>query len=88
MLAKLKERAIPIENVVADRVFDTSEEAAQVIKILSKAAADLGFRDTVVQLGQTEALGTHSSDILDDVPEAMPVLRKVSSLALRSASGL
>lgn len=83
LLAKLKERAIPIENVVADRVFDTSEEAAQVIKILSKAAADSGFHDVVNLLGQTEALGSHYQDIYADIPEATPVMRpKVSKLQL------
>ncbi|KIK64988.1 hypothetical protein GYMLUDRAFT_160261 [Collybiopsis luxurians FD-317 M1] len=75
LLTSLLGRDIPIENVVADRAIGSSEEATQVIKILSKAAADLGLADVITQLGQTETIGAHYNDILADVPEVMPVMR-------------
>lgn len=81
MLISILNRDIPIENVVADRVFETSSEAAEVIKLLSKAAADLGHTEVIARLGQTEAIGAHYEDILADIPEVMPVMRvKVSFL--------
>ncbi|KAJ4001173.1 DNA/RNA polymerase [Lentinula boryana] len=75
ILTSILSRDIPVENVVADRVFETSEEAAEVIKLLSKAAAELGHTEVITQLGQTEAIGAHYDDILHDVPEVMPVMR-------------
>ncbi|KAF9078309.1 hypothetical protein BDP27DRAFT_1378803 [Rhodocollybia butyracea] len=75
MLTNLLGRDIPVERVIADRVFSTSEEAADVIKLLSKAAADLGLAEVITQLGQTEAIGAQYQDVLADVPEVMPVLR-------------
>ncbi|KAJ3976640.1 DNA/RNA polymerase [Lentinula raphanica] len=75
MLTSILNREIPVENVVADRVFESSEEAAEVIKLLSKAAAELGHTEVVALLGQTEAIGAHYDDVLADVPEVVPVMR-------------
>ncbi|KAF8841664.1 DNA/RNA polymerase [Paxillus ammoniavirescens] len=62
-------------DVISDRVFTSSEEASQVIRMLSKAAVDMNMSRVVSELGQAEALGSHLSDPLDDVPEATPVTK-------------
>ncbi|KAF5391949.1 hypothetical protein D9757_003234 [Collybiopsis confluens] len=75
LLTSLLGRDILVENVIADRVFSNSEEPAQIIRILSRAAADLGLSDVITQLGQTETIGAQYEDILAEVPEVMPVMR-------------
>jgi DNA-directed RNA polymerase len=69
------DRKISVSFVVSDRVFSSSEEAADVIKTLSKAAVDLNMSRVVAELGQAEAIGSHTTDLLDSVPEVNPVLR-------------
>ncbi|KAJ3929955.1 MAG: DNA/RNA polymerase [Lentinula lateritia] len=87
MLISILNRDIPIENVVADRVFETSSEAAEVIKLLSKAAADLGHTEVIARLGQTEAIGAHYEDILAEIPEVMPVMRVKKKEPSETSSG-
>lgn len=65
-------RKIPAPQVVINRVYN-STEAAAAIKILSKAAVKLNFSDIVKQLGQAETAGQLPGDILDGVPEVIPV---------------
>jgi DNA-directed RNA polymerase len=72
LLAQIVHRKLSIPHVIADRVFSSSEEAAEIIKTLSKAAVDLNLSHVVTELGQAEAAGT---DVLDNVPEVNPVLR-------------
>jgi DNA-directed RNA polymerase len=72
LLRGIVDRKLSIPHVIADRVFSSSEEAAEVIKLLSKAAVDLNLSHIVSELGQAEAAGT---DILDNVPDVRPVLR-------------
>jgi DNA-directed RNA polymerase len=75
------DRHIPISNVVSDRVFTSSKDAASVIKILSKAAVDHHLSHIVGELGQADAIGREYVDPLADVPEVLPVFRiKVSLL--------
>lgn len=62
--------------VVSDRVFETSDEASQVIQLLSKAAVEMGLSNVVSELGMAESLGREEDDLLDDVPEAIPVKRR------------
>lgn len=80
LLTRIADRKLSFSHVVADRVFSSSEEAAQIIKVLSKAAVNLNMSHVAAELGQAEAVGTRFSDILDDVPEVTPVMRaKVSN---------
>jgi len=80
LLTQIVDRKLSISHVVADRVFSSSSEAADIIKVLSKAAINLNLSRVVVELGQAEAIGAQVSDILDSVPEVNPVLRaKVSN---------
>lgn len=80
LLQRITERSIPAPLVVADKAFEDSEEAAAVIKSLSKAAAELGLSKVITELGATEILGRQMPDPLHDVPEAEPVMRaKVSN---------
>jgi len=53
----------------------SSEEAVEIIKLLSKAAMQLNMPRIISELGQAEIIGTQVTDALDDVPEATPVMR-------------
>jgi DNA-directed RNA polymerase, mitochondrial len=80
LLTRIIDRKLSVSHVVADRVVSSSEEAIEIIKILSKAAVNLNLSYVVAELGQAEAMGTRFSDILDNVPEVNPVMRvKVSN---------
>ncbi|KAG5335655.1 hypothetical protein C0989_000845 [Termitomyces sp. Mn162] len=79
LLASIVKRNIPIATVVADRTLESSEEAVEIIKYLSVAAADSHDAHVLAELGQAEVLGTHRPDILDTVPEAQPVTTLVPS---------
>jgi len=69
------DREISPTNVVADRIFSSSEEASDIIKLLSKAAVELNLSHVLVELGQAQSLGSHVPDPLEDVPEVTPVIR-------------
>jgi DNA-directed RNA polymerase len=75
LLKSIIDRQIPISHVVSDRVFSSSRQAVDIIKLLSKAAVDLNLTPVVNELGQTEALGREYVDPLENVPEVLPVLR-------------
>ena len=75
LLTRIIDRKLSVSHVVADRVFSSSEEAAEIIKLLSKVAVNLNMSHVVAELGQAELAGTRFSDILDDVPEVSPVIR-------------
>ncbi|KAG2742603.1 DNA/RNA polymerase [Suillus brevipes Sb2] len=75
LLSNLIERGISPTAVVADRVLATSEEASDIIKLLSKSAVDLNHPRVLAELGQAESLGRHVPDPLEGVPEVKPVVR-------------
>lgn len=75
LLSNLIEREISPTNVVADRIFSSSEEASDIIKLLSRAAVELNLSSVLAELGQAESLGSHVPDPLEDVPEVSPVTR-------------
>lgn len=75
LLSNLIERGISPTAVVADRVLATSEEASDIIKLLSKSAVDLNHPRILAELGQAESLGRHVPDPLEGVPEVKPVVR-------------
>lgn len=76
LLTRITDRQVSISGVVADRVFTSSEEAASVIRLLSKTAVKLNKPEIVQELGEAEAMGSQfHPDILDNVPEVNPVLK-------------
>jgi len=88
MLTSMLERQVQPQLVVSDRVFTSSEEASEIIRLLSKTAVELNFPRIVSQLGQAEAIGTSTKkDPLDNIPEAIPVLRRVIKVRRSSFSG-
>lgn len=77
LLSEILSHKLEIERIVVDRIFSDSEEAAAVIKAFSRAAIQLNLPQVVSVLGQTEALGMTHPDILDTVPDAKPVLKRI-----------
>lgn len=79
LLRHIIEHQIPVSLVVADRAFKSSEEANEAIRLLSRAAVNMGLSKVVNELGMAESLGRQGLDVLEDVPEAIPVTKpKVS----------
>lgn len=76
ILDNIVKREISVEDVVVDRVFESSEQAAEVVRLLSRAAVELGMSSLVSRLGQVESIATHAPDAHEDVPEVMPVLKE------------
>ncbi|KAF8890704.1 hypothetical protein BD779DRAFT_1438161 [Infundibulicybe gibba] len=76
LLTNIVDRQISLPFVISDRAFGSSEEAAEIIRTLSKAAVNLNLSRVVSELGQAEAIGSHTVDVLDGVPEVQPVMRK------------
>lgn len=75
---RIIEREVSVSRVVADRSLSSSDEATEIIKLLSSAAAEMNLIKVVVELGQAQAMGSYV-DPLKNVPEVLPVLRtKVS----------
>ncbi|KAF8141815.1 hypothetical protein EV363DRAFT_1467981 [Boletus edulis] len=58
---------------MSDRIFTSSDDASEVIWLLSKAAIEMNISPVIAELGQVEAMGTGCLDPLNDVPEVMPV---------------
>ncbi|EKM52814.1 uncharacterized protein PHACADRAFT_261459 [Phanerochaete carnosa HHB-10118-sp] len=75
LLRCITDRGISVTMVVSDPVFQDSEEAAAIIKLLSKAAVEMNLSKVVSELGAAEILGSQIPDPLVDVPEAIPVLK-------------
>lgn len=82
LLRGMVDRQIPVSHVVASRSVSSDQEAADIIKLLSKTAVDMNLVSVVDELSRTQALGNSLlPDPLQDIPEARPVLRpKVKSL--------
>lgn len=83
LLSQITFRGIKMPDVVADRAFASSEEASDIIQVLSTAAVDLGMSNVIGELGQAKAMGSKSPDPLENVPEVTPVTRlKVNSISI------
>ncbi|KAH9837674.1 DNA/RNA polymerase [Rhodofomes roseus] len=76
LLRSMIDHQVAPTMVVADRALETSEEASEVIQLLSRAAVEMGLSNVVSELGMAESLGRQEDDPLDNVPEAMPVKRR------------
>lgn len=75
LLRSIIDKHIPVSLIVADRSFGNSDEAAEVIKLLSKAAVEMNLSKIVGELGLAEILGSTIPDPLMEVPEAVPVVK-------------
>lgn len=63
----------------------SSDEASQIIRLLSRTAVDMNLSRVVTELGQAEAIGCQLVDPLQDVPEVNPVTKlKVRVAAMES----
>ncbi|KAF8130959.1 hypothetical protein EV363DRAFT_1296457 [Boletus edulis] len=62
---------------MSDCIFTSSDDALEVIRLLSKAAIEMNISPVIAELGQVEAMGTGRLDPLNDVPEVMPVKKLV-----------
>lgn len=82
LLSRLTARGISIQDVISDRVFTSSEEASEVIRLLSKAAIEANMSPVIAELGRVEAMGTDHLDPLNDVPEVIPVKKLAVSWQL------
>lgn len=74
ILNNIVKRGINVQEVVTDRVYESSSEVAQVIKLLSRAAVELNLSNIISELGQLEVVATQSP--LDQVPDVRPVLKE------------
>lgn len=70
MLGLILNRGVPIITVIADKSL-AEEESAEIVQLLTKAAAELGRYHVITELGQVREL---AAGPLADVPEVRPVL--------------
>ena len=76
LLRGIIDRQISVSQVVASRSVSSDQEAADIIKLLSKTAVEMNLVSVVDELSRTEALGnSFLPDPLQNIPEAKPVLR-------------
>ncbi|EIW76844.1 DNA/RNA polymerase [Coniophora puteana RWD-64-598 SS2] len=75
LLSHIVDEEIPITSVVADRAITSSDEAASIITLLSKAAVELSLPRIVGELGQAHSAGMHEIEE-DAVPQATPVRKR------------
>ncbi|OSD03827.1 DNA/RNA polymerase [Trametes coccinea BRFM310] len=75
LLRNIIHRQIAPALVVSDRAFTTDEEATEAIKALSRAAVQMGLSSVVNELGLADSLGRQQDDPLENVPEAVPVVK-------------
>lgn len=76
LLRSILSRQVPVEAVVSSYPMTSSEEAAQIIQHLSRAAANTNNPGVIVTLARLEQMG---ADPMENIPEARPVVREVSS---------
>ena len=85
LLNSIVKRGINVQDVVSDCVLESSEDAAEIVKLLSRAAVELNLPHIISELGQVKDIATRMHDILDGVPDVQPVLKeKVGTLILPS----
>ena len=76
LLRGMVDRQIPVSHVVASRSVSSDQEAADIIKLLSKTAVDMDLASVVNELGRTHTLANSLlPDPLQDIPQVNPVLR-------------
>ncbi|KAF8968738.1 hypothetical protein BDZ97DRAFT_326735 [Flammula alnicola] len=72
LLSKIVEREIPVMEVATNSYLKSPQVMADIVKMLSSVAFNLGFKDTLKDLGHIGNI-THGGSVLDDVPEIIPV---------------
>jgi len=82
LLSKIVERGIPVMSVVSNPVLESPDVMAEIAKVLSSEAVNLGFKSILEQLGQSPEVTV--PDAFLDVPEVLPVLKKVVRTTLIS----
>lgn len=83
LLRGIVDREISVTQVVASRSVNSDDEAADMIKVLSKTAVEMHIPSVMDELGQTQFLGGSALfDPLEGIPEAMPVLKAKVCLVL------
>lgn len=95
LLRGIVDRQVPVSHVVASRSVSSDQEAADIIKLLSKTAVDMNLVSVVDELSSTRALANSLlPDPLQDIPEAKPVMRpkvklvtSIQSHLLRETNG-
>ncbi|KAH9925646.1 DNA/RNA polymerase [Epithele typhae] len=80
-------RRIAPTLVVSDRVFVDNEEAQEAITALSRAAVEKGHSAVISELGLAQELGKQYEDPRENVPDVIPVTRKVSIKVARNPDG-
>lgn len=78
LLRRIVDREIPVSLVISNKAFTLSEDAAQAIKVLSRAAVDANLPNlskVIMELGTVETLGTQLEDGSEALPEVMPVMK-------------
>ncbi|KAI4519882.1 DNA/RNA polymerase [Schizophyllum commune Loenen D] len=73
LLATLVERGLSVEKVVAHPFITSDEEAAQLVRMLTKVAYENGMSKTVAELTAVESVGSSFPDVLEGVPDVRPV---------------
>ena len=76
LLRGLVDRQIPVSQVVASRYVSSDQEAAKIIRLLSRTAVNMNLVSVVTELSRTQTLGNSLlHDPLQDIPEAKPVMK-------------
>ncbi|THH27449.1 hypothetical protein EUX98_g6736 [Antrodiella citrinella] len=89
LLSCMVNRQISVSLVVSHRGIQSSEEANEIIKLLSISAVSMNMSKVVNELGLVQVMGSTAQDPLEDVPEAAAVqIKKLPKMNVsRSASG-
>jgi hypothetical protein len=76
LLRTIVDAGIDLKQLLGDRSFATTDEAAAAIRLLSRAAVELNLPGIVAELGAAAELGT-VDPALEGVPDVVPVRKRV-----------
>jgi DNA-directed RNA polymerase len=76
LLRAIVDAGIDLKQLLGDRSFATTDEAAAAIRLLSRAAVELNLPGIVAELGAAAELGT-VDPALEGVPDVVPVRKRV-----------
>lgn len=79
LVSKIVDRKIPVMDVVCNPFLAEPALITEVAKALALAAAKLGFKDVLADLGHSSSTPIEDM-VLRDIPEASPVTRKTVRL--------
>ena len=81
LVSKIVDRKIPVMDVVCNPFLAEPALITEVAKALALAAAKLGFKDVLADLGHSSSTPIEDM-VLRDIPEASPVTRKTVRLCV------